>query len=85
MKRNKKNEYMMQKTIAHNQNRKRAKFAALKPSEKASEIFRTPSFYQAQSLVKAQGEQMERNDVLGYMDKLGHDVKGEMLIEKEDS
>lgn len=54
-------------------------------NDKAYERFKRESYYQSQALVKAQGEQMERNDVLGYMDKLGHDVKGEMLIEKEDS
>lgn len=53
-------------------------------SEKAKERFRRPA-YQVKAPIREQGEQMERNDVLGYMDKLGHDVKGEMPSGKEDS
>lgn len=53
-------------------------------SEKAKERFRRPA-YQVKAPIREQGEQMERNDVLGYMDKLGHDVKGEMQIGQEDS
>lgn len=53
-------------------------------SDKAKERFRCPA-YQVKAPIREQGEQMERNDVLGYMDKLGHDVKGEMQIGQEDS
>ena len=54
-------------------------------NDKAYKRFKQELYYQSQILVKAQGEQMERNDVLGYMDKLGHDIKRGMRIEQEDS
>lgn len=53
-------------------------------SEKAKERFRRPA-YQVKAPIREQGEQMERSDVLGYLDKRGHDTKGEMRIEQEDS
>lgn len=52
-------------------------------NDKAYKRFKQEPYYQSQILVKAQGQQMERNDVLGYLDKRGHDIKGEMPSEKE--
>lgn len=84
MKRNKSNERMIQKKVERDRNKRIAQMSNQTPKSNAEQWFKHPA-YQARSLIREQGEQMERNDVLGYMDKLGHDVKGEMLIEKEDS
>lgn len=53
-------------------------------SENAREWFRRPA-YQAKSLIRAQGEQIEHDDVLSYLDKHGHDSKGEMPDGQESS
>lgn len=40
-------------------------------NDKAYERFKRESYYQSQELVKAQGEQMKHDDVLGYLEKKG--------------
>lgn len=73
MKRNRETEQKMKKNIAHNQNRKRAKFAAIKPSDKAKAAFKHDAYksFKSGELLRVQGVQMEHDDVLGYLEKKG--------------
>lgn len=80
MKRNKSNERMIQKKVERDRNKRMAQMSNQTPKSNAEKWFKHPA-YQARSMIREQGEQMERNDVLGYMDKRGHDTKGEMRIE----
>lgn len=82
MKRNKSNERMIQKKVERDRNKRMAQMSSRTPRSKDEQWFKHPA-YQARSMIREQGEQMERNDVLGYMDKRGHDVKGEMQVGQE--
>ena len=82
MKRNKNNERQRQRKANWIRETKATQMAESTPDAKAKARFNRPP-YQARSLIRAQGEQMQRYEVDGYMDKQGHDVKGEMPSGKE--
>ena len=73
MKRNKSNERMFQKKVQRDRNRRLSQMSNSAPKNNASQWFKHPA-YQARSLIREQGEQMERNDVLGYLKKRGQDM-----------
>lgn len=77
MKRNRATEHLIRKKTQRDKARRTTLMANRTPDKKAQAAFKHSAYteYKAGDLIRAQGQQMESCDVLGYLDKRGQDKK----------